>query len=78
MGCAGRGIHLGSGDDRHRASHTQPDEYFLLGDNRPASLDSRSFGPVKSEYPVGRVWLRGLPVDRFWVFEPPIYEEFSS
>ena len=55
-----------------------PDEYFLLGDNRPASLDSRSFGPVKSEYLVGRVWLRGLPVDRFWVFEPPIYEEFSS
>ena len=38
---------------RHRASHAQPDEYFLLGDNRPASLDSRSFGPVKSEYPWG-------------------------
>ncbi len=55
-----------------------PDEYFLLGDNRPASMDSRSFGPVKREYLVGRVWLRGLPVDRFWVFEPPVYEEFAT
>ncbi len=55
-----------------------PDEYFLMGDNRPASMDSRSFGPVKREYVVGRVWLRGLPVDRFWVFEPPVYEELAS
>lgn len=55
-----------------------PDEYFLLGDNRPASMDSRSFGPVKSEYLIGRVWLRGLPVNRFSIFEPPLYNELSS
>ena len=25
------------------------DEYFLMGDNRPLSQDSRDFGPVKRE-----------------------------
>lgn len=41
------------------------DEYFLLGDNRTASLDSRSFGPVKRSFIVGRTLLRGWPIDQF-------------
>jgi len=44
-----------------------PDEYFLLGDNRIASLDSRAFGPVKREYIVGRTMLRGWPLSRFGI-----------
>lgn len=40
------------------------DEYYLLGDNRTASLDSRSFGPVKRDYIVGKTLLRGWPLDR--------------
>ena len=55
-----------------------PDEYYLLGDNRSASLDSRSFGPVKEEYLIGKVWLRGLPISEFWIFEPPIYEQLET
>ncbi|HBU28205.1 TPA: signal peptidase I [Candidatus Uhrbacteria bacterium] len=55
-----------------------PDEYFVLGDNRPASMDSRNFGPIKSEHIVGRVWLRGLPLDRFSIFQTPTYESFSE
>jgi signal peptidase I len=51
-----------------------PDEYYLLGDNRSASMDSRSFGPVKRKYFVGKVWFRGLPLSNFWVFESPIYD----
>ena len=54
-----------------------PDEYFLLGDNRGSSLDSRNFGPVKEEYIVGKVWLRGLPLDRFSLFEPTTYEQLE-
>lgn len=49
------------------------DEYFVLGDNRLASLDSRYFGPVKNSFVVGRVWLRGWPFDRWKVFPDPNY-----
>lgn len=49
------------------------DEYFVMGDNRIASLDSRYFGPVKRNLVIGRVWLRGWPLDRWKVFEHPSY-----
>lgn len=39
-------------------------EYFVMGDNRSASLDSRSFGTVSDNYIVGRVWVRAWPFDR--------------
>lgn len=51
-----------------------PNEYFLLGDNRSQSLDSRSFGPVKREYIIGRTWLRGWPFNRVTFFSTPEYE----
>lgn len=38
-------------------------EYFLLGDNRPASLDSRAFGPVDRQFIVGKTLLRGWPLN---------------
>ncbi len=41
------------------------DEYYLLGDNRLSSLDSRAFGPVKREVVVGKVLWRGWPLVRF-------------
>jgi len=49
------------------------DEFFVLGDNRSSSLDSRSFGPVPRENIIGRTWLRGWPLDRLKRFEAPEY-----
>ena len=34
------------------------DEYFVMGDNRPHSTDSREFGPVATDKILGRVFLR--------------------
>ncbi len=49
------------------------DEYFVLGDNRTSSLDSRVFGPIKKSDIIGKTWLRGWPLNRFTIFERPIY-----
>ena len=37
------------------------DEYFMIGDNRANSDDSRSFGPLKRELIVGKAWIRYWP-----------------
>ena len=41
------------------------EEYFVLGDNRQDSQDSRVFGPVDRGLILGRVWLRCWPL-RSW------------
>ncbi len=39
-------------------------QYYVMGDNRGASLDSRVFGPVTRSEIVGRTLLRGWPLTR--------------
>jgi signal peptidase I len=41
------------------------DEYYVMGDNREVSLDSRTFGPVPLEGIIGKVLLRFYPFDQF-------------
>jgi signal peptidase I len=56
-----------------RRVELKADEYFVMGDHRDASLDSRSFGPIRREDIVGRVWLRGFPFTRIATFPSPSY-----
>lgn len=51
-----------------------PAEYFVLGDNRRASSDSRVWGSLPADNIVGRVWVRGWPINEAGAFHLPQYE----
>lgn len=42
----------------HKSYTLKDDEYFVMGDNRSGSSDSRYWGPVKKEFLTGRALLR--------------------
>lgn len=40
------------------------DQYFVMGDNRGMSYDSRDFGSIKREQIEGKVWMRIWPLNK--------------
>ena len=44
------------------------DEYYVMGDNRMFSYDSRAFGPLSKDKVIGRVLMRAWPVGRFSLY----------
>lgn len=49
------------------------DEYFVLGDNRTGSYDSRFFGPIKRAEITGRAWARLWPIKEAALLQTPEY-----
>ena len=49
------------------------DQFFVLGDNRLYSVDSRRFGPVDEKFITGRVLFRAWPIDSVSLIKHPIY-----
>ena len=54
------------GNTRDRDESTIPEgHYFVLGDNRPRSNDSNSFGPIYKSQIIGKAWLAYWPPGDF-------------
>ena len=53
-------------DGRNMEILTVPaDTYFVMGDNRRVSLDSRDWGPVPADNIIGRAWVSFWPLNRW-------------
>jgi len=61
--CAG-----GRGCNMREPITIPPDHYFMMGDNRGASDDSRFWGPVPSDWIIGKAVATYWPLDRIGIF----------
>jgi len=55
---------VNKGDGSPQSVTLTANQYFVMGDNRPDSSDSRVWGPVPRQDIVGRAFVRLLPIDK--------------
>jgi signal peptidase I len=53
-------------------------EFFVIGDHRKNSADSRIFGPIDKSALIGRAWLRYWPLDSFGILATPLYPALQA
>lgn len=67
---------LAGGSSTSDSEFTVPaNDYFVMGDNRQASSDSREWGFLPKEDIIGRVMVQAFPLDRFGVISHARYEK---
>lgn len=54
------------------------DEYYVLGDNRGASKDSRYFGAVNQSFVIGKVLFRGWPISKAQIFNKNYWPNYGQ
>jgi signal peptidase I len=55
-----------------------PDEYFMMGDNRPSSSDSRQFGAIPADRIIGRAFVVIWPLGRLTPLSVADYPALGS
>ena len=56
------------------AQTVAPGFLYVLGDNRPASSDTRTWGQLSQEFVIGKAWLAIWPVEEAGMVEHPAIE----
>ncbi|GAB4148219.1 MAG: signal peptidase I [Patescibacteria group bacterium] len=69
---------VNTGGERVVEPTLKSDEYYVLGDNRTASKDSRSFGPVQRKNILGREIYRISPAEKRGFFNVPTYGDVPN
>jgi signal peptidase I len=62
------GQYIVYGKNENLTVQLEADEYFVMGDNRAGSYDSRMWGPVPKKYIIGTPILRLLPLNKIGVW----------